>query len=203
MAWHEAGHGAARYAVSAPGSVAFVPCRRCDNHAGVMVSVQSATRSRIFAKFAAEHILDEAFALHFDVRAELERDILVALAGAIAERYAAPAVNGYFADPPCTLAAERVAKALAQLSPRHAELLERSEAEPADDDDVRAREESELVARSEAGWHLVWLRAVADRLVAERASSIERLALVLLDRPAIPGDEAEAILAGWVSSRNA
>lgn len=128
-------------------------------------------------------------------RGEAEGDILVSLAGARAGWLAARPEPGYVADEPCEVAAERAARNLVIRSPRHIELLDRTEASPWNgNDEKHAAEMSWALAGKEAEGHLGWMRAVVDRLVPEREWSIGQLGLALLKTPIIAGPAIDEIV---------
>jgi hypothetical protein len=128
-----------------------------------------------------------------DFRKSLERRIVVSLMGQLAAQYAVPMTG--FIPAPAEDFAESAAKALARLSPRHAELVVAAERrEPIPDDEENAwAVSSALVGDAEAA-HLQWLRVVADQLVREWMAEIEALAEALLVSPVLSGDEAKRII---------
>jgi hypothetical protein len=131
-----------------------------------------------------------------DLRRAVEVRIVIFLAGHYGEHFGPP-FSGFAAPDPDPLEAERLARRLTELSPRHRELLIRTAAhidshESTDDDSSAFRHAQMLGADDEAGAHLVWLTTVARRLVYDNSFAVQRIAEALLERTVLTGEEVAA-----------
>jgi hypothetical protein len=132
-----------------------------------------------------------------ETRRRIEARVVISLAGPIAGDYAAP-IRGYAPLDDDRLAAERVSRELAHLSPRHRELLVALETDTTsrDADEVHARELAGawIGEPNEAVAYLHWLRVVAERLVCDYWRAITALAAALLEQRVLSGDDAVSII---------
>jgi hypothetical protein len=134
------------------------------------------------------------------LRNRVEAEMLVFLLGPAAEGLQFTPLVGGFPPPPPDIDRQRadvLALSLARLSPRESELLEAREAilpdpEPRDDTD-NAMSLSEELVKGEAGWHVLWLAASAQRAAERFGRFIVAIAEALNERTVIPGKDALAI----------
>lgn len=138
-------------------------------------------------------------------RDALEIEMMISLAGRLAEELAGQFVTGYTIHPDAAWA-EQAAERLAAQSPRAIELA-------ADDpiygrqrvstDEKNALGDASALAGAEAMQHLAWMQAVTRRLVSDTATLIEPLAAALLEQRVLSGKHAEALIAAhlWGASR--
>lgn len=134
------------------------------------------------------------------LRARVEAEMLVLLLGSAAEPLQFTMEVGGLPPPAPDIdrkRADALALSLARLSPRESELLAAREAElPAPeprDDTYYALEYSDWLVEDEAGYHVLWLAASAQRLAGRYGRFIVPIAEVLNERTVIPGADALAI----------
>lgn len=193
-AYHEAGHVVAMLVLGQP--LDIVSIRPSKHYAGITLYGECGRQGW---QGEIPNILDPATQHPSDFRAFFERRIVVSLAGKIAGTLApVEPYSGYTAPSPDEEFAERAAHAIARLSPRHRELVLKTEAEEASEafptDDETAMRDATVLSGDEASSHVGWLEQVARRLVHQHAVSIEMLAEALLQRPVLSGQEAAQIV---------
>jgi hypothetical protein len=138
------------------------------------------------------------------LRRAVETDVIVYLAGYLAEFLVEPQAPGQPIAPAEDIAAAR--EALSHLTPRDVELLQRHEDELArsdkSDDDL-AHEIARLFAdgKDESEALLCWLTVSARRLVVRNKRPIAALAERLLQDVVLPGEVAEQVIAGALGAR--
>ena len=128
-----------------------------------------------------------------ELRADVERSILVFLAGDLAALYLTPPQTSYVDED-----VEEIARrALDNLGPRLAELVvghEESDG-PFDDDDTKAVGLASAFAGPQAGvFYLAWLRAEARELVLRYQAAIRRVGDALERHAVLRGDEVAALV---------
>lgn len=116
---------------------------------------------------------------------------MIRLAGDIGPELIDPTPSRYVIEADVIPLAEH----LAELSPRHRELIadhaaSDSPAEWFSDDAVAAERSGRFAGQDEAFWHLGWLRVVARRLVYSNVAAIRALAAALLVHESLPAKAA-------------
>ena len=194
VAYHEAGHALAAWRLGR--EVLAVSIDPQGEHYGQVTHSAVATDSST--------VVDWLIPIQGELRDVVETDIIISLAGHLAEGFVGPQ-SGYGLRPDDEWA-EKAATVLATRSARHRELIVRverqGEALPDEvlvsPDEMSASSGSFALAGQEAMYHLAWLRAVTQRLVSESGPRIKRLAEALLAEPsrAMSGQRATAIIEG-------
>jgi hypothetical protein len=190
-AYHEAGHAVAAVALDL--RVDVVTIRPTHRYGGCTATEHR--RAEWLERIEAIDVTATAIMQPADWRRDIEADILVSLAGPAAGDAVAPATRR---EDPDEQRAARAATALARLSPRHREVLDRLEAddEPVGADDHTAWTlASVLSGEDEAAHHLAWMQAVARRFVADYWHHIAAVAEALLEREVLSGEELLATTA--------
>jgi hypothetical protein len=191
-ALHEAGHGIAQVVLGR--SVEYVSIRPGKTFSGVAVPIPH-ERLDIEGFNPFLPVAQEPAAL----RADIERDIIIDLAGDLATLLDgpgdnAPPASSYRDEPDVDAIARR---ALEQLGPRLAELVvehEQSE-DPIDTDDAKAWTLAKAFAGPEASfWYLEWLRAETRELVIRNRVAILRVADALERHAVLRGEQVAALV---------
>ena len=187
-AFHEAGHAVAAHLLG--GTVELVSIRPDDHRDGWARCAGPSWDSELALSFRPELPVTMQ---PRDLRDGMERDLLIRLAGTLAETLA-PRPGPVDLIPPEVDAAERRAADLSHLSPRHRELARAVPDGPIRTDAEVATEWAEALAGDEARQYVAWLTAVAARMVREAAGMIRALAAELERRVVVPGPEAVALM---------
>ena len=187
-ALHEAAHAVVALAVGA--DVDLVSIRPGKRHAGVTFPIIPDWHGDADAAAATPGPFVDP-----ELRRVLEMRAVVALAGDLGEMLAAPPPTGYG-----TTRDERTAVALSRSldrhSPRHVELLHRTEAETevADDFQLASDAARGLGVGDEVTAHVAWLRTVAQQLVRNLQPEIVAVAEELSRRKVLTGAEVRAAM---------
>lgn len=187
-AYHEAAHAVVALLLDA--RVEFVSIRPGKQHAGITWTDGLPTWSSD-AALAAELPTPLIAA---DIRRAMEVRMCISLAGDAAA-ILAPVTSGYIAPTPDQPAAERLARTLEDLSPRHAELLRAAE-ERTDPihTDADLAERAALGSGAEIHAHVAYMRTVVARMVDEHVPEIAAVAAELERREVLTGDEVRAAM---------
>jgi hypothetical protein len=189
LAYHEAGHHVARFLLGCP--LGPVSIRPGEHYAGISLGNEAAIPDRYLAKIGWPVVR-----LPAELRRYVERAVMVALVGRMAEALVRPPETGYVALPRDELQAERLAR-LATLGVREAKRLAEADHELAPDEQ-RARELVWALAGDvdEGAAYLNWLRAATVSLVraGEFGRLVEALVPVLLEHEVVSGRLARQVL---------
>jgi hypothetical protein len=191
LAAHEAGHAVA--------AVAFgLPLRAVSLRAGKLhAAVTLIDRGPGSPEYQPRDRTAWAGTVDRDAR---EREIIVTLAGELAEPYREP-VSGYFGPSDDEAAARAALEDLERRSPRAAELVLAAEAnDEVGNDRTRAHDLSWALHGFEervVDLHLAYLEALARVIVGWHRWHIAGLAHALVERTVIDGPEAEAIIRSY------
>jgi len=184
---HEAGHAVAEVVLGQ--TVEYVSVRPGKHFGGIEVPVRHERPEA--DRFAPWHPVSLQPP---ELRADIERSIIVLLAGDLAALYLGPSQTSYVGEPEVEEIARR---ALDNLGPRIAELvgaLEESDG-PFDDDDTKAVGLASAFAGPQAGiFYLAWLRAEASELVMRYQAAIRRVGDALERHAVLRGDEVAALV---------
>jgi hypothetical protein len=202
LAWHEAGHAAVAHALGvAVHVVSVLPTRRWPAvciHDGVLIP--GADDFQPWVPLVCQPL---------ELRSAIERKVVIALAGKIAEQFVADDAPASAYVPDLDEDEQAAAEAVEAmvgvgqpaLSPEERELLAvgDDDAPPQEPDEARAWAATyALAGEAAAFWYLGVLRAIAQSILAEPCvrAGVRRLALELLEREVVGARRVRELLEG-------
>ena len=187
VALHEAGHAVLSEMCGV--LVDLVSIRPGRRHLGI-------TFSGPFPRWSGDASLIAALPLPLvpaDARRAIEVRVCISLAGDLAERLALLS-TGFIPASEDEVAAERLARELTELSPRHAELLVEAEARThfTADEEHALNDARALTSGEETPAYLALLRVITGRLVGLYGREIVAVAEALMERDVLTRDDVLA-----------